>query len=474
MKESPVESRQLPVALFVDDDADFLEEVRFVLLADRICDVVTLTDSGKVLAELAKGKYSVIFMDWIMPGLTGADLLPVITRNYPSIPVIIMTGVSDVETAVRCMRQGAQDYLTKPLDAPRLISSIANALRIVELSSQNRRLQEYLLGDPVANPDIFSSILTNSGKMNAIFKLIETISPFCYPVMITGETGVGKELIARAIHAASGLRGDFVPLNVAGLDAHLFEDTLFGHKKGAFTGANEHRDGLIARAQGGTLFLDEIGDLTPESQIKLLRLLQENEYYRLGSDLLQKSTARIIVATNRDFGRLVAEGKFREDLYHRLRYHKLHIPPLRERPEDIQLLVDHAVAVAAENVGKAPPRIATELRLVLAHYDYPGNVRELINMVSGAVVANRSGLLTRDDIPEITARERTELRETHQYDSGQFSLHVVFPSFPTMEQVEKVMLKEAFKVTGGRQGAAADLLGLCRQTVKKKLAELEQ
>jgi DNA-binding NtrC family response regulator len=372
------------------------------------------------------------------------------------------------------MRQGAQDYLTKPLDAPRLISSIANALRIVELSSQNRRLQEYLLGDPVANPDIFSSILTNSGKMNAIFKLIETISPFCYPVMITGETGVGKELIARAIHAASGLRGDFVPLNVAGLDAHLFEDTLFGHKKGAFTGANEHRDGLIARAQGGTLFLDEIGDLTPESQIKLLRLLQENEYYRLGSDLLQKSTARIIVATNRDFGRLVAEGKFREDLYHRLRYHKLHIPPLRERPEDIQLLVDHAVAVAAENVGKAPPRIATELRLVLAHYDYPGNVRELINMVSGAVVANRSGLLTRDDIPEITARERTELRETHQYDSGQFSLHVVFPSFPTMEQVEKVMLKEAFKVTGGRQGAAADLLGLCRQTVKKKLAELEQ
>ncbi len=469
----PAETAQrLPLVLIVDDDADFLEEVRFVLLADKVCDVVTLSDSGAVLDELADGRYAVLFMDWIMPGLTGADLLPVVTQRHPTLPVIVMTGVSDVETAVRCMRQGATDFLTKPLDRPRLVSCLANALKLVELSSQNRRLQEYLLGDPLLNPEHFREILTNSEKLTSIFKIVETIAPFGFPVMITGETGVGKELFSRALHAASGLKGEFVPLNVAGLDAHLFEDTLFGHKKGAFTGANEHREGLIARAQGGTLFLDEIGDLTPESQIKLLRLLQEREYYRLGSDLLQKSSARIIVATNRNLELLMAEGKFRADLYHRLRYHRLQIPPLRERSEDILLLVDHAVTMAAESVGKAPPRVATELRILLTHYDYPGNVRELLNMVSSAVVANRSGVLTRKDFPELLLRDQGEIRIAEIRGSGQFSMHMVFPSFPTMAQVENVMLREAFKITGKKQGASADLMGICRQTVKRKLAEM--
>ncbi len=466
--------RRLPRILLVDDDTDFLEEVRLILQAETRCEVVTLSNSGAVLNELARGGYSVLFMDWIMPELTGADLLPIITRNYPTLPVIVMTGVSDLETAVRCMKGGATDYLTKPLDRPRIISTLTNTLRLVELSSQNRRLQEYLLGDPVANPDIFSDILTNSDKLKSLFMLVETIAPYGYPVMITGETGVGKELIARAVHGASGFRGEFVPLNVAGLDGQLFEDTLFGHKKGAFTGASEHRDGLIARAQGGTLFLDEIGDLTPDSQIKLLRLLQENEYYRLGSDLLQKSTARIIVATNRDFGALVAAGKFREDLYHRLRHHRLHIPPLRERPEDIMLLVEHTMVTAAESFGKEPPKLSTELRQLLVQYDYPGNVRELINMVRSAVVVNRTGLLCRTDFPELILKEGGKMPATLQYGSGQFSLHVIFPTFPTMAQVERVMLKEAYRVTGGKHAACADLLGICRQTVKKKLVEIIQ
>jgi DNA-binding NtrC family response regulator len=290
--------------------------------------------------------------------------------------------------------------------------------------------------------------------------------------MITGETGVGKELFARALHAASDLAGEFVPLNVAGLDAHLFEDTLFGHRKGAFTGASDHREGLIARAHNGTLFLDEIGDLTAESQIKLLRLLQDREYYRLGSDLLQKCTARIIVATNRDLEELVAKGEFREDLFHRLRYHRLQIPPLREHPEDILLLVDHAVTTAAATVGKPSPRVSTELRILLTHYDYPGNVRELLNMVSAAVVANRSGVLTRGEFPQLTPGAEGEIRVDQMNGSGQFSLHMVFPAFPTMDQVERVVLREALKITGKKMGAAADLLGICRQTVKRKLAEM--
>ena len=318
---------KIPVALFLDDDADFLKEVRFVLLSNKLCDVDTLTDSSMLFSRLDEGNYSILFLDWIMPGLSGADLLPLVAQKYPGLPVVVMTGVNDVETAVSCMKQGALDYVTKPLDSSRLLSSINSALRITELSAQNQQLQDYLLGGPVACPGTFSEILTNSDKMQSIFKVVETIAPSRYPVIVTGETGVGKELIARAVHRASGLAGEFVPLNVAGLDAHTFEDTLFGHNKGAFTGAVERRDGLIRKAQGGTLFLDEIGDLSLECQMKLLRLLQENEYYRMGSDLLLKNEARIIVATNRDFRKMLKQGTFREDLYHRLCYHKLHLPP---------------------------------------------------------------------------------------------------------------------------------------------------
>ncbi|UFS71931.1 sigma-54 dependent transcriptional regulator [Geomonas sp. RF6] len=465
---------QLPAVLFVDDDADFLNEIRFVLLSNKLCNVVTLTDSSKVLSELESAPYSIVFMDWIMPGLSGADLLPVITQRFPSLPVIIMTGVNDVDTAVTCMKQGALDYVTKPLDSSRLLSCINSALRITELSAQNRLLQNYLMGEPVVCPGTFSEILSRSEKMQAIFKLIETIAPSRYPVIITGETGVGKELIARAVHKASGLTGSFVPLNVAGLSAHMFEDTLFGHNKGAFTGANERRDGLVKKAQGGTLFLDEIGDLSLESQIKLLRLLQENEYYRLGSDVLLKNEARIIVASNGDFSKMMEQGSFREDLYHRLCYHRLHIPPLRERREDILPLVTHYVEAAARNIGKHPPRISSELRFILEAYDYPGNVRELINKVSSAVVANQTGILTQNDFPEVIVKERAVNDLTQKPGNGQFNLHVVFPTFPSMEEVEMVMLEEALKATGGKKSAAADLLGVCRQTVQKKLAEMER
>jgi DNA-binding NtrC family response regulator len=467
--QNPKKNGKLPLVLFVDDNADFLEEIRFVLLSNSICEIVTLTDSSQVLAELGKGIYATLFLDWIMPGVSGADLLPVITQKFPNIPVIIMTGVRDVETVVSCMKQGAMDYITKPLDSSRLISSINNAFKILELSNLNQQLQNYLLGDPIAQPDIFKDILTHSEKMLSIFKLVETIAPSRYPVLITGETGVGKELIARAVHKASGLHGGFTPLNVAGIDAQMFEDTLFGHKRGAFTGANELRQGLIVKAQGGTLFLDEIGDLAPESQIKLLRLLQENEYYRLGSDVLLKSNARIIVASNRDFKKLVAEGSFREDLYRRICYHKLHIPPLRERREDILPLVDHYINAAAKGMGKNPPRVATELRWLLEEYDYPGNVRELINMVSSAVVVNKSGLLAQSDFPDLAVKSKTMIEAGIRAANSQYSLHVVFPAFPSMVQIEKLMLEEALKLTGGKKGPAADLLGVCRQTVRKKL-----
>ncbi len=465
-------SDQLPYALFVDDDTDFLDEIRFVAESSGLCRVITLPDSSRLLEELGKGIYSVLFMDWVMPVVTGSDLLPVVNKSYPSLPVVIMTGVSDISTAVLCMKQGAFDYVTKPLDANRLISCLTNALKISELSSQNRQLREYLLGTPLGKPENFRHIISCSGKMQSIFKLIETISPSRYPVLITGETGVGKELIASAVHKASGLKGKFVPLNLAGLDTLMFDDTLFGHKRGAYTGASESREGLIAQAQGGTLFLDEIGDLEPQSQVKLLRLLQEKEYYRLGSDLLQRSDARIVAASNRDFTKLLATGKFREDLYHRLSHHCLHIPPLRDREEDILPLVKHFAAQAATEMGKPVPKISTELQYMLCEYDFPGNVRELVNRVSNAVVTNMSGLLTQEDIPGLTTKQVVMRSTKGKFDSGQFSIHLVFPGFPTLEQIEQIMFHEALKRSGGRKGMAAELLGVTRQTFRKRLEEL--
>jgi DNA-binding NtrC family response regulator len=464
---------KLPQVLFIDDDADFLDQIRFALLTNRICDMIPLTDSRQALDRLAEEEFAAVYLDWVMPNLSGSDLLPVLLERFPNLPVVIMTGTNDVATAVQCMRLGAMDFITKPLDSARLLSSLGNALRIAELSQQNQQLQGYLLGSPLANPTAFRGIITASDKMQALFKLIETVSRSRFPVFITGETGVGKELVAEAIHAASGLAGAFVPVNVAGLDAQVLDDTLFGHKKGAFTGASEAREGLIARAQGGTLFLDEIGDLALDSQVKLLRLLQEHQYYRLGSDVLQKSTARIIVASNRDFSTLIAAGRFRADLYHRLSCHKLHVAPLRERPEDIPLLVNHFVLLAAKSVGRTAPRISAELRLLLARYPFPGNVRELINLVTSAVIADQTGIISPADIPELTQAALVFDSSAGISPSGQFSLHVLFPSFPAMDQLERIMVLEALKVTGGRKQDAAGLLGITRQTLRKRLTEIE-
>lgn len=327
--------------LIVDDDAEFLDGARRALLAHGIGNVTPLRESAQVLSALATGAHTVLLLDWVMPDPSGADLLPEIVRLYPGTPVIIMTGVRDLENVVSCIKQGAYDYITKPLDTTRLVSIVQNAVKSSELAVRNRKLTGYLLGEPLSDSDKFSEIITCSDRMISIFKVVETLASSRQPVLITGETGVGKELIAQAIHKCSGLKGKMVTVNAAGLDDTMLADTLYGHKKGAYTGATESRDGLIEQAKGGTLFLDEIGDLSNASQIKLLRLLQQNEYYRLGSDLLHKSDARIIAASNGNFQSLLASGAFRSDLYYRISVHSLHIPPLRERPEDIIPLVEH-------------------------------------------------------------------------------------------------------------------------------------
>lgn len=460
--------------LLVDDDADFVNEARLILRSHNIASVTVLTDSTKVMKELTRQHYSAIFLDWVMPGLSGADLLPEIIRQYPHIPVTVMTGVNDVATIVSCIKQGAHDYLTKPVDATRLVSVARSAFKVGMLAAQNRQLTGYLLGKPLHDPSVFSDFTTCNERMLAIFKLIELMAPSQEPILITGETGTGKELVAQAIHKASGLKGAFVPINAAGLDDTVFTDTLFGHKKGAFTGAQDNRAGMIEQAKGGTIFLDEIGDLSQASQIKLLRLIQQNEYYRLGSDVLHHSDARIVAASNKNFDEMIAAGTFRSDVYYRLSTHILQIPPLRERREDILPLCMKFCVETADRLGKKVPSFTPPLRTALQSYGWPGNIRELSNKIGNAVTCNLNGSLSLAEFPGLEPSDGQHKRLLRQIDGGQLALHRIFMEFPTLHEVEGLLIQEAVEAMKGNKSAAAELLGISRPTLLKRLAELQE
>ncbi|MDD2499216.1 MAG: sigma-54 dependent transcriptional regulator [Geobacter sp.] len=461
----------LPPILLVDDDPVVLEISIAALEAEGIMNIAVLNDSRKIMQFLENNPVSLIILDLMMPHVTGIDLLAPLIREYPHIPVIVMTSSDDIETAVYCIKTGAADYLTKPMEIERLLSSVQKALLVNELSRENITLRDYLLNDYLEHPEAFDEIITSSKKMRAIFQYIEVVAKSDQPVLITGETGVGKELIARSIARLSGRKGAFITVNAAGLDDNMFSDTLFGHKKGAFTGADQNREGLVCAAAGGTLFLDEIGDLNETSQIKLLRLMQEQEFYPTGSDILKKTDARIIVATNHDLSTLIPAGKFRKDLYYRLCSHRIHIPPLSERREDIPFLLDHFLEKAANSLHKPKPTPSREVVALLSTYNFDGNVRELHAMVFDAVARYTSGMLTLDCFvgltrSELTPPDMTSLLPKKELDEALFA-H--FGRFPTIKEVEDYLISTAMGLTSGNQRSAAVLLGIARQTLSKRL-----
>jgi transcriptional regulator with PAS, ATPase and Fis domain len=307
--------------------------------------------------------------------------------------------------------------------------------------------------------------------MESIFQYIEAIADSREPVLITGETGTGKELVAQAVHRLSGCSGEMVSLNVAGLDDNMFSDTLFGHLRGAFTGADREREGLIAKAVGGTLFLDEVGDLNKASQVKLLRLLQDQRYYPLGSDLQRLSDARVIAATNQPLHKRMANGKFRQDLYFRLSSHPIEIPPLRQRLDDIPLLVQHFIEVAAASMSKQAPAPPEELITLLSVYDFPGNVRELRAMIHNAVAQHRSGpVLSMESFREVIQRGRRETVDDRAgRDSGNEPALTIGGRFPTLKEAENLLVEEAMRRAKGNQGIAATLLGITRQSLNRRV-----
>lgn len=469
-KQASITHDSLPV-LLIDDEPNILFSYRLILRSAGLKDVITIQDSRQALPLLAEKNIGVIVLDLFMPELLGTVLLPQITRDFPEIPVIVMTASNELETAVECMKSGAIDYLVKPVEKNRFVSSVKRALEARLLHEETVSVRDCIFTDKIEKEEAFLSIITNSLKMKKIFQYIEAISGSSQPALITGETGVGKEAVAKAIHIVSGLRGAFIAVNVAGLDDALFSDTLFGHKKGAFTGAEKEREGLLAAAAGGTLFLDEIGDLSEVSQVKLLRLLQGNEYYPAGSDSAVKSEARIIVATNHNLEELTAKGKFRKDLYYRLSYHKVHIPPLRERKEDIPLLLGRFLEDAAKAMNRNKPVPPPELATLLSVYDFPGNIRELQAMVHDAVARHKSGVLSMESFR--TAIGDRPLQAEMPAVAVKGCIKEVFGHFPTLKEAENYIISEALSFSKDNQGIAASMLGLTRQALNKRIKRKE-
>jgi DNA-binding NtrC family response regulator len=462
--------------LMVDDEENFLLTASVSLKAAGIDPVWTISDSREVLPFLEKNRPGVIVLDLTMPHLTGRDLLPRIADEHPGIPVIILTAHDDLDMAVGCMRSGARDYLVKPVEETRLIGSIKSQLEVVDLRQEMQTLKEsFLSGSPPEGTGAFDSIVTDCERIRSLFAYIRAVAPSQHPVLISGETGTGKELFARAVHEQSGFTGEYVAVNVAGLDDTHFTDTLFGHEKGAYTGADRARNGLVSTAANGTLFLDEIGDLAESSQVKLLRLLQERQYYPLGSDVAKPSRARIVVATNRSVHEMVRSGRFRKDLYFRLRTHEVAIPALRERSEDLPLLLDHFLEKAGASFGKKVPSYPKELITLLGTYNFPGNVRELEGFVDDAMARHQSGVLSMDSFKaamsldmSMFGDEPVQVNEMSGSAGGsdRFSFS---GSFPSIKEVEEFLIDQALDKADGNQTIAAQMLGITRQTLNKRL-----
>lgn len=463
----------LPI-LLVDDEKPWLNSLSLTLRAAGINNIATCADSREVLAMLAKQPYLAMVLDLVMPHLTGDSLLPEIVQNYPEMPVVILTGLDQVESAVQAMQLGAFDYHAKVAGESRLIEAIRRAIHFGELRRENRALKHHFLRSGLEHPECFSHIITNDPGMQALFRYMEAIAATQEPILITGETGSGKELFAQAMHKLSQRGGQFVAVNIAGLDEQVFSDTLFGHRKGAFTGASQARPGLISQAANGTLFLDEIGDIEQSIQLKLLRLIQEREYFPIGSDLAQKTSSRMIFATLQEMETLRDSKRFRSDLYYRLCAHHIHVPPLRQRPDDLPLLLEHFLAEAAARQGIKKPAYPQELLNLLKTYSYPGNIRELRNIILDAVSVCEARTLSLEAFRRYLQPDRLYPLEPGLPATGGGNPFSRLAALPTLKEAGQLLVEEAMQRSHGNQALAAELLGVTRQALNWRLKRTQE
>jgi DNA-binding NtrC family response regulator len=449
----------------VDDEYYILLNLSGILKSTGINNIITCQDAREVMKIFSRTEIDVLLLDLTMPHVSGQELLKEIREQYPQVPVVIITGTSDVSTAVSCMKLGVFDYLVKTIEESKLIATVSRAIETQELRRENITLRNHLVCQDLEHSEDFSEIIFQDERMRAVLLYVESIAKGNQTVLITGETGVGKELVARAIHRISARQGEFVAVNVAGLDDTMLSDTLFGHAKGAYTGAGQERKGLIGTAAGGTLFLDEIGDLEAKSQVKLLRLLETREYYPLGSDLARRTDARIIVATNQDIRKAVQDGGFRRDLFYRLQTHHIHVPPLRERPDDLEILIEHYFQQACREYEKSIPDVPGSLFAMLRRYAFPGNVRELRSMIFDAVSRHKTGELSLDTFEQALGTGAELSGRPLEEDPL-----TIGTRFPTLKQATNFLIEEALSRSGGNQAKAAKLLGISPPALSRRLS----
>lgn len=447
--------------LIVDDEQSVLDGLCDALASNGITNCLQCQDSRRAMAILDSTEIEAILLDLAMPHVPGRQLLDGIRAGFPEVPVIIVTATDDVATAVECMKAGAFDYMVKAIEESRLVSGVRRALEIRSLRREVRDLSAQFLGNRLRHPGAFASILTRDRAMQSLFIMAESVARTSEPILIVGETGVGKNLFVRAIHEVSGREGALVEVNVAGLDDTMFADTLFGHLKGAFTGAIESRDGLVHKAAAGTLFLDEIGDLSGASQVKLLRLLDTRQYYPLGSDLPRATDARVVAATNRDLRCLMASGQFRRDLFYRLSTYELAVPPLRERKADLVLLLDHFLDEVCRALGREKPLVPPQVLALIGACRFPGNVRQLRSMVFEA--ASRA---SSHELPAGPFQAAID-RSLSAGDSGADE-PLIFPGrLPSVSEARDLLIEEALKRSQGNQSIAAALVGVTHQAINQ-------
>jgi len=458
--------------LLVDDEPAWLRSLSMALRSHGgISNLATCADSREVLGLMARGDFGLVLLDLNMPHRSGEDLLAAIAEQHPEVLVIIISGLNQLEAVVRCIKRGAFDYFVKTDEEERIVSGVLRAVRMLEVQRTSRDLADRMVSRAIEHPEAFAEIVSADRAMLAIFSYVESVAASPHPLLVTGESGTGKELLVRAAHQLSGCKGRLVAINVAGLDDAVFADTLFGHVKGAFTGADTARKGLIEEAAGGTLFLDEIGDLSLASQVKLLRLLQEGEYFPLGSDQGRRLRARIIVATHQDLKVKEADGRFRRDLYYRLRTHHVQLPPLRQRLGDLGLLADHFLREAAVALGRAKPNLPKGLLDFLGTCRFPGNIRELRAVLFDAASVSRAGTLNLDRVVALLQPEPGAPPAEAVPGQNPFA---GFDSLPTFKQSAQFLVTEAMARAGGNQTLAARLLGISQPALNKRLKMMRE
>ena len=458
----------------IDDD----RSIRWVLeraLKQAGMSVKTFDSAEGVLNRLAINMPDAIISDVRMPGIDGLQLLEMVGQRYPDLPVIIMTAHSDLDSAVSAYQGGAFEYIPKPFDVDEAIELVNRAIRHRQLL-----LQGETAGSASSVPDATPEIIGEAASMQEVFRAVGRLARSKITVLINGESGTGKELVARALHRHSPRANQpFIALNTAAIPRDLLESELFGHERGAFTGAQSARSGRFEQADGGTLFLDEIGDMPVELQTRLLRVLSDGEFYRVGGHISVKSDVRIIAATHQDLEQRVSDGLFREDLYHRLNVIRIHIPSLSERSEDIKMMAEHFLHRAAKELAVDPKVLDNDTSQFLSQYPWPGNVRQLENTCRWLTVMSPGQTIHLEDLPPELKNENSRESSGGDWESAlkhwaDSQLHqgcnaILDTAVPAFE---RIMIESALKHTGGRRQEAAKLLGWGRNTLTRKIKEL--